>query len=192
LLKPELFIPNELAIAPKYSRKKSPNLVLREIPLDYNTSFQVWSPKDNAILLAEEANLLKSDRLRLAVICTKLIWLLGATCLEHEDYFAGNQKQFFDWDEVIDFVGKYQFKYNAIDVIFSGQTFRPLYQSFWQQPTHWIVEPPCWEIFFLQLNPDGEGFKAEVRDRYLSVIIWTGQPISKSLPSKSILQQSKR
>jgi len=185
LLKLELFISHELALAPNYSSKKLPNLVLREIPLDCNTSFQVWSPKANAILLPEEVHLLKSDRLRIAVICTKLIWLLGATCSEHEDYFASNQKHFFDWDETLDFVCKYQFKYHAIDVIFSPQTFRPLYHSTWQQPSHWVMEPPCWEIFFLQLKPDRKGFRAEPRDRYLSVIVWTGQPIAKPFPSQS-------
>jgi hypothetical protein len=181
LLKLEFFIPVDLAVAPAYKFGKPPNLVLREIPIDYNTSFQVWSPKADTLLLPEEASLLKRDRLRIAVICTKLIWLLGVNCSEYEDYFAANQKLFYDWDETVDFACRYKFKPNAIDVIFSPHTLRPLYNSLTNDPTHWVMEPPCWEIFFLQVKSCDEGFIAESRNPHLSAIVWTGKPVIKAL-----------
>lgn len=189
MLKLDCFIPPDLAIAPAYDFDKLPNLVLREVPLDCNSSFQVWSPRANATLVSEEASLLKRDRLRLAVICTKLIWLLGATCSEEEDYLLSTQQHFDDWDEVVDFASKYGFCPDVIDVIFSPQTIRPLYDSLANQLRHWVIEPPCWEIFFLELKPDGNGCKAEPRSQRLSVLIWTGQPIVKSLAGDSVVKQ---
>ena len=70
------FIPKNLATAPFSSEKRFPNLLLRKIILDRNSSFQVWSPKSSAILNATEANLLKGDRFRLEAICTRLFALL--------------------------------------------------------------------------------------------------------------------
>lgn len=185
----DLFITPDLADAPVYPEKNYPNLLLRNVPLDCNTTFQVWSPKANASLLPQEADLLKRDWLRLAVICTKLIWLLGATCCEEEDYLMAKQQKFDDWDEVVDFASRYNFRPNAIDILFSPQNIRPLYNSRTRQPSHWVVEPPCWEIYFLQLQSQGSYYQAEPRSQDLSVLVWTGKPIIKQTPGNSIVKQ---
>lgn len=181
------FIPPELAIAPPYSSGKLPNLIRRKVPIDCNTSIQVWSPKANAILLPEEVNVLRSDRLRVEVICSRLVWLLGANCSEHEDYLVANEKLIHHWEDIVYFACKYGFRPHVIDLLFSPPIIRPLYTplaksprtQFANAPTHWVMEPACWEIFFLELKPVEGGFKAEPRTKPLSVIVWTGEPITK-------------
>jgi hypothetical protein len=176
------FISPDLAIAPTF-KFNSLNLFLREVKLDYNSSFQVWSPKSNAILLPEEVNLLKSDYVRLASICTRLIKLLGASCSEEEDYLLSSQKIIYEWEDVIYFVSKYGFKPNAIDIMFSPQVFRPIEQGGMKRCSLWAIEPSCWEIFFLELKfCINNGFTAEPRNEFLSVMVWTGRPIVKSIP----------
>ncbi len=181
LLRLEHFISPDLATAPKYSAKKVPNLVLRRVPLDCNSYFEVWSPRSGAILNREERNLLKQDRLRLEVICTKLTWLLGATCYENEDYLLEQGKKLSDWEQVKYYSCRYHFYPDVIDIIFSPQIVRPQYNNVIQKPTHWIIEPPCWEICLLQLKPVNEGYIAEERSPELSIFVWTGQPIIKSI-----------
>ena len=175
------FIPSKLAIAPA-SETKFPNLLLRKVILDRNCSFEVWSPKSNAILSTCEADLLKSDCFRIEAICTRLVSLLGATCSEYEEHLLSNQKLIDNWEDVKYFASKYQFKPNAIDVLYSNQTIRRFNPSS-NNLIEWVLEPPCWEIFFLELNPVKEGFKIVSRpNNYLSVIIWTGRPTIKHIP----------
>ncbi len=180
LLSLEHFIPPKLATAPTYAFQKLPNLVLRRIPLDCNTYFEVWSPRSSATLNPDEVSLLKSDRLRLEVICTKLIWLLGATCYESQNYLLESGKQLTDWEEVGDYASRYHFCPDVIDIIYSPQIIRPQYNRVTQQPTHWIIEPPCWEICLLRLKPMENGWIAEERNPELSILVWTGKPIKKA------------
>ncbi|MCC0175788.1 hypothetical protein I4641_02180 [Waterburya agarophytonicola K14] len=176
------FIPQKLAIAPSIPKAEFPNLLLREIIIDRNSLFQVWSPKSNAILNTLEADLLKSDCLRVEAICTRLVSLVGATCSEHEEHLLSNQKLIDNWEDVKYFASKYKFKPNAIDVLYSTQTIRQLNVSS-NNSLKWVLEPPCWEIFFLEVNPVDQGFKAVSRpNNYLSVILWTGKPIIKHIP----------
>ena len=183
------FIPEELAIAPAYPAGYPPHLTLREVSIDGNTSVQIWSPKSDAILLPEEVNLLRSDRLRVEVICSRLVWLLGANCSENDDYLGANDKLIYQWEDVTYFAGKYGFNPNVIDILFCPSTIRPIYGSSVQRfgkcvpntPIQWVMEPACWEIFFLEIKAVVGGFKAEPRSQLLSVIVWTGQPISKTV-----------
>ena len=178
------FIPQKLAVAPSFPEEEFPNLLLREVILDHNSSFQVWSPKSDAILTTSEANLLKSDCFRVEAICTKLVSLLGATCSECEEHLSINQKLIDNWQDVQYFASKYSFKPNAIDVLYSPQTIRQFdTTSTSNNLMKWVIEPACWEIFLLELSPFSEGFQAVPRQEcYLSIIVWTGQPIIKSLP----------
>jgi hypothetical protein len=83
---------------------------------------------------------------------------------------------------VIYFASKYSFKPKAIDIIFSPQIFRPIEQTILQRYSLWAFQPPCWEIFFLEFNKNNLGFTAEPRKEFLSVMIWTGRPVVKSIP----------
>lgn len=188
LLKREDFIAPDLAIAPRHNGAKLPNLVLRDVFLDCNTTFEVWSPRSDAILSKEEVNFLKHDRLRIEVICTRLVWLLGATCCDEEDYLMASHKLFSDWEEVRDYTTKYGFRPDIWDIMFSPQTIRPLYLGRSQKPSHWVIEPPCWEICPLKFHPSEEGFKTELRSPALSILVWGGQPKIKSILPKNPVQ----
>ena len=186
---PVSFIPKNLAIAPSYPEADLPNLVLRNIILDRNCSFQVWSPKSNAILEDFEADLLVSDRLRVEAICTRLVSLLGATCSEHEDHLLTNQKLIYYWEDLKYFTTKYRFKPNVIDVLFSTHTIRQLNALSVNAATQWVVEPACWEIFFLELKVVENGYQLVPRPQYLSVIVWTGQPTVRYIPQMRVKRQ---
>ena len=176
------FITENLALAPSCSKAEFPNLLLREVVVDSISSFQVWSPKSNAILKNTETELLKSDCIRIEAICTRLVSLFGATCSENEDHLLTNQKLLDRWEDVVYFASKYRFKPDFIDVLFTTQTIRPINTSsinFYQQ---WVAEPACWEIYFLELKPVSNGFQVVPRHQYLSVIVWTGKPIIKFIP----------
>ena len=177
------FIPYQLTQAPVDSELQLPSLLLRKVFLDRNSSFQVWSPKSDAILTTAEAGLLKVDRFRVEAICSRLVSLLGATCSEYEEHLLTSQKIFDSWEDVKYFASKYRFNPNAIDVLFSSQTIRPLEISPVEDSIQWVVEPACWEVFFLKLSPVERGYQILARpNNYLSVIIWTGQPTIKSMP----------
>ncbi|WP_036477688.1 hypothetical protein [Myxosarcina sp. GI1] len=185
---PASFIPNNLAIAPSYPKAELPNLLLRKVVLDRNCSFQIWSPKSNAILQAVEADLLISDRLRVEAICTRLVSLLGATCSEHEDHLLTNQKLIYYWEDLKYFTSKYGFKPSVIDVLFSTHTIRQLNAPSINSATQWVVEPACWEIFFLELKAVANGYQLVPRPQYLSVIVWTGLPTVKYIPQMRMKQ----
>lgn len=177
------FVPEKLAVAPSFPEKEFPNLLLREVILDRNSSFQVWSPKSDAILNNSEANLLISDCFRVEAICTRLVSLLGATCSEYEEHLLTNQKVIDNWQDVKFFASKYSFKPNAIDVLFSPQNIRQFDSTSIKNSIKWVIEPACWEIVLLELNSVSQGFQVVPRpNNYLSIIIWTGKPIIKSIP----------
>jgi hypothetical protein len=146
------FIPEELAIAPGYPAGTPPHLTLREVSIDGNTSVQIWSPKSDAILLPEEVNLLRSDRLRVEVICSRLVWLLGANCSENDDYLGASDKLIYQWEDVTYFAGKYGFvlqrfarfmDHQSNDSAHICQT--PRYNGLWN--------PPAGKYFSWKLNP---------------------------------------
>jgi hypothetical protein len=176
------FISEKLAIAPNYPEAELPNLLLREVTLDRNSSFEVWSPRSNAVLTSLEADLLRSDRLRIEAICTRLVSLLGATCSEYENHLLSNQKLIYNWEDVAYFAFKYGFKPNVMDVLFSTQTIRQLNLTSKKTASQWVIEPACWEIFFLELTAERDGFIAVPRSQYLSVIVWTGHPKISFIP----------
>lgn len=174
-------IPTSLCYAPRYSVGNPPNLSLRTVFVDACTSFEVWSPHSKAILLPEEADFLRSDRLRLEVICSKLVWLVGATCSEREDYSPDTSKLVHDWEGVMEFASKYKFHLDVIDVIFCSQLIRPKYRTTSDIPTHWILEPANWEIFFLTLTPTQQGYKVDSRTVPLRIHLWTGMPKQRAI-----------
>lgn len=178
------FVPKNLAVAPSVPKTEFPNLCLREVVLDRNSSFQVWSPKSDGILNNAEANLLRSDCFRVEAVCTRLVSLLGATCSECEEHLSVNQKVIDNWQDVKYFASKYGFKPNAIDVLFSPQTIRQFDKtSANDHSIKWVIEPACWEIFLLELNPVSQGYQVVPRhDNYLSIIVWTGKPTIKCIP----------
>lgn len=180
-MKIKTFIPAELRHAPRYPLGTPPNLTLRTVAVDACTSFEVWSPGAKALLLPEEADLLRSDRLRVEVICSKLVWLVGATCSEREDGSEDASKCIYDWEEVIDFASKYKFYSDIVDVVFCPQTIRPIYRLTSGTPTHWVIEPANWEIFLLALKPSKSGFKVESRAVPLRIHLWTGKPITRAI-----------
>lgn len=176
------FIPENLALAPSSSEAEFPNLLLREIMVDSNCSFQVWSPKSDAILKTYETELLKCDILRIEAICTRLVSLFGAACSEYEDHLLTNQKLIYHWEDVLLFTSKYGFKPDCIDVLFTTQTIRLINTSSINFYKQWVAEPACWDISFLELKPVSNGFQIVPRHPYLSVIVWTGDPIIKFIP----------
>jgi hypothetical protein len=120
--------------------------------------------------------------LQIEVICIRSVWLLNANYLEYENYLLSDRKLIYNWEDVAYFAFKYGFKPNVIDVLFSTQTIRPLNLPSKKTASQWVIEPACWEIFFLELIPERDGFSAIPRSPYLSVIVWTGQPKSGSIP----------
>lgn len=157
-----------------------PNLVLRTVFIDSRTSFEVWSPREKVVLLPQEAELLKRDILRVEVICSRLVWLMGATCSEQESSDRETSTLVYDWEEVRYFASKYNFRPDFFDVVFCPQTIRPIYRSGQQTPECWSLEPANWEIFFLSLKPTPDGFIVKSRTVPLRVQLWTGKPIAKS------------
>lgn len=181
MLKIQTFIPAELRRAPPYRWGEPPNLCLRTVSVDACTSFEVWSPRAKVILLPQEADLLRSDRFRVEAICTKLVWLIGATCSEREDDSEDVCKRIYDWEDAIEFASKYGFQPDMVDVVFCPQTVRPVYRAIDDTPTHWVIEPANWEIFLLTLKPVELGFKVESRSVPLRIHLWTGKPITKAI-----------
>ncbi len=158
------FIPNELAVAPN-PLALTPNLKLITIPIDAYTCFELWIPA-NAVLLAEEALLLKGDCVRLEEICAKLIWLLGAK-------FIGNghvatQSLIYDWGEIENHIRKLGREFNAIGVTYLPQAISPDNEG--DISSSWTLRPISWNISLLNLKATSHhSFEVEILPTSLSI-----------------------
>jgi hypothetical protein len=171
----ETFIPTELTIAPDPPGQFD-HLILKTIPVDVFTSFELWSPMLNATLQPEEAAFLQSDRSRLEAIGARLIWLLNATCVEGEKVTPG--KTIHHWQEIIETIAERGFHFDAIEVIYQPQVIRSPNLQENNQPT-WLIHPNRWQFNFIELKTVENGFQPQVIP--VSLLISFGRTIVKTI-----------
>ncbi|HEY9795590.1 MAG TPA: hypothetical protein V6D30_08110 [Leptolyngbyaceae cyanobacterium] len=68
-----------------------PGVVKRIIPLDTETSWEYWWCVPGRLLLAEDVELMMSDRDRVESILQRLIWLFGGHCFGEDSHRQGDQ-----------------------------------------------------------------------------------------------------
>jgi hypothetical protein len=112
------FIPAELAEAPRHPLRKLPNLKLKSISITEYHKFEVWSPQLDSTLLAEEAELLRSDHQRVEAICVRLVGLIGAICSNASDESYWDGVHTHNWQMLLNYASKHSFNPTAgvIDV----------------------------------------------------------------------------
>ena len=174
MLKLNTFIPAELAEAPPHPLKKSPNLKLKSISVAQYHKFEVWSPQLDSTLLAEEFDLLRSDRQRIEAICVKLTGLIGAICsnVANQSYWDGVHT--YNWQLLLHYASKHGFTPDAgvIDVAYFSEIICPVIGER-QGEAAWLFVPANWKIIFLSLKPFESGFRVEPLP--LRVLISTGK-----------------
>lgn len=180
------FIPAELAEAPPHPLRKSPNLKLRSISVAQYNKFEVWSPQLNSTLLAEEADLLRSDRQRVETICAKLTGLIGAICssVASESYWDGVNTR--NWQIILNYAKKHSFTTDAgvIDVAYFSEIICPVLGEGKRQ-AGWLFVPASWKIFFLSIKPFESGFQVERLP--LKVLISTGRLVKQPIVDIGII-----
>jgi hypothetical protein len=174
------FIPPDLAVAPNPFGLAS-SLILKTIPIDAFTSFELWLPLEGSILIPEEARLLMDDRPRLEEICGKLTWLFGAAVYAHDAIYS--QEQYYDWRSLINSMRQAEMRFDAIAVVYHPQAILPT-NSEDGMPNAWTVRPSTWQSFFLELNPGDRGYSVKTLPIHLSITY--GQPTTKAIASATI------
>lgn len=180
MLKLNTFIPAELAEAPPHPLRKSPSLKLKSISVAQYDRFSVWSPQLDSTLLAEEAQLLRSDRKRVEAICAKLTGLIGAICSNAADSSYWDGVHTHNWQMILSYASKHSFTPDAgvIDVAYFSEMICPLIGEDKHQ-AGWLFVPANWKIFFLNLKPFKSGFRVERLP--LKVLISTGKPVQQPI-----------
>jgi hypothetical protein len=170
----EAFIPTELTLAPEPGGQVN-HLILKTIPVDVFTSFELWLPMPNATLLPKEAALLQSDRPRLEAIGARLIWLLNATCIEHE---GKTGRAIHHWQEITATIAERGFHFDAIEAVYHPQVIHTPNGQVEDQPK-WLIQPNRWQFNFIELKTVENGFQPQVIP--LSLLISFGKTIVKTI-----------
>lgn len=176
MMKLNMFIPAELAEAPPRPLRKSPSLKLKSILVAQYNRFEVWSPQLDSTLLADEAELLRSDRKRVEAICAKLTGLIGAICsnASEESYWDGLHTH--NWQMILSYASKYSFTPDAgvIDIAYFSEIICPVLGEDNHQ-AGWLFVPASWKISLLSISPFESGFRVERLP--LRILISTGKPV---------------
>lgn len=172
-------------------RQATPNLTLTTVPICQNESFELWAPKwtpRGRNFTSLEIELLRRDRLRVNLILSKLVWLMGAICLGEDDWNVGDHQPLYDWDAVMDFVRREGRCVNPIvtRILFTPHSIIPIYDKARKQegripPQAWEVSPPHWSIIFDDLISVGQAFQLKQAGDWVSVEIWTGKPMRREV-----------
>lgn len=168
-------------------RDRIPGVVKRIVSLDANTFWEYWWCVPGRILLPEDIELLRSDRLRVESILSKLVWLFGGYCFGDDTPQQGEQKPVYDWQQIIEFARQHGFESYVLDIDFlpsAIQLDNRNSQLTENTPsnTHVAVEPAHWHIEFFRLQPaEAEFFEIQEVKNLCSCQIWTGKPFLKNL-----------
>jgi hypothetical protein len=174
------FIPPDLAVAPNPFGLAS-SLILKTIAIDAFTSFELWMPNKESILIPEEARLLIDDRPRLEEICGKLTWLFGAAVYSRDSICS--QEQYYDWRTLINSMRQADMQFDAIAVEYLPQAIQPTHSDD-EMPTEWTVRPSTWNCFFLEFNQSDRGYRINTLPTHLSISY--GKPTTKAISSATI------
>lgn len=151
------FIPTELAVAPN-PLGPALNLKLTTVPIDAESSFEVWMPPLGIKLLSEEAMLLQCDRARLEEICAKLVWLLGGELTI--DALASQPETIDSWAEAMALLRDAGITFDALYVTYRAQLIYPKLDED-ECPVAWTIEPVRWRIYFLMMQSGITGVQVE-------------------------------
>lgn len=167
-------------------RDRIPGIVKRIIPLDADTFWEYWWCVPDRLLLPEDVELIKSDRVRIENILEQLIWLFGGHCFNEDTYRQGEQLIVNHWQEVIKFASQQGFDSYLLDIDYLPTAIKCYNQQFHLKEddlntTYVAVEPAHWHIEFFQLITTTGGFEIQHPKPVCSCQIWTGKPFIKHL-----------
>ncbi|HEY9893242.1 MAG TPA: hypothetical protein V6D37_15830 [Candidatus Sericytochromatia bacterium] len=205
------FIPREIAIAPIHplaaklelalpqptsasfeeireiqQRQGIPGVVKRIIPIDADTFWEYWWCVPDRLLLAEDVELMKSDRFRVESILEKLVWLFGGHCFARDCSRQGDQIIIHDWQEVLEFARQHGFESYVLDIDYMPNAIKRYAQPSLTGKadtdiTYIAFEPAHWHVEFLQLTATAGGFELPKTKTVCSCQIWTAKPYIKNL-----------
>ncbi len=211
MIKFDSFIPEEIAIAPIHPlaaklelalpqstntsfeeiRKIQqlqgiPGVVKRIIPIDADTFWEYWWCVPDRLLLAEDVELMKSDRDRVESILEKLVSLFGGNCFAKDCSRQGDQIIIHDWQEVLEFAHKQGFESYVLDIDYMPNAIKRYSQPSLAGKTepdliYIAVEPAHWHVEFLQVITTAGGFEIPPTKAVCSCQIWTAKPYIKNL-----------
>lgn len=175
-----------------HPKEATPNLKLIKTPLTAETSLELWQPKVNfkeTALLASETPFLKQEFLRVHKVIAKMIWLMGAICIAEDEWAVGKEHQnFYNWQQVINFVRKEGQCYNPVvtNFVFHSHSFNTIKQNAFgtatkSLPQAWEIAPAHWLVTFDDFVQKEGTFYLKPLKSFISVEIWTGQPLRRNI-----------
>lgn len=190
---PDLRVASPEEIRAIQRRDRIPGIVRRLIPLNSTTVWEYWWCVPGRMLLPEDVDIIRCDRLRIETILAKLIWLLGGHCFGENSCLYGEAKSVYDWQQVLEFARNAGISPDAMDIDFMPTAIAQLNLSHphdklpilpiadKKTPNYVAVEPGHWHIEFFQLQPIEGGFELKEPKPMCSCQIWTGKPFIKNL-----------
>jgi hypothetical protein len=179
-------------------QEKIPGIVKRFIPLNGMMAWEYWWCVPGRMLLPEDVEVLRSDRLRVETILSKLVWLLGGHCFGEDVNWQAESKPVYDWQLVLEFARNSGLNPDIIDIDFLptaiAQTnlshphdkLPPNGEINGNPPNYVAVEPGHWHIEFFQLQPIEGGFILQEPKPMSTCQIWTGKPFVKHLQTGEV------
>lgn len=170
-------------------RDRLPGIVKRIIPIDNNTAWEYWWCVPGRLLLPEDVEVLQSDRPRVEVILSKLIWLWGAYCLGEQTSCSFSDEPTYDWQAVLAFVYQQNLKPDILDIDFLPMAINNLYaqDARTTTPEYTAVEPAHWHIEFFSLQTVDGYAQLQEPKQLCSCQVWTRQPFLKHRVSGKVV-----
>ncbi|MBD1836238.1 hypothetical protein H6F61_27040 [Cyanobacteria bacterium FACHB-472] len=204
MLNLDSFVPNEMTIAPKHPlaanmdlpipdgrsaskeeirliqrRDRIPGVIKRTLPLDAQIYWEYWWCIPDRVLLEEDLELLRSDRIRQETILSKLVWLFGGYCFGDDSELHGEKDPVYDWQKVVEFACQHNYQSYVLDIDFLPTAIKQVQQQHSNECV--AVEPGHWHIEFFRLQQTEADFEIQEPKNLCSCQIWTGKPFIKNL-----------
>ncbi|MBD2004019.1 MULTISPECIES: hypothetical protein [Cyanophyceae] len=210
MLNLDSFVPNEMTIAPKHPlaanmdlpipdgrsaskeeirliqrRDRIPGVIKRTLPLDAQIYWEYWWCIPDRVLLEEDLELLRSDRIRQETILSKLVWLFGGYCFGDDSKLHGEKDPVYDWQKVVEFACQHNYQSYVLDIDFLPTAIKQVQRQHSNECV--AVEPAHWHIEFFRLQQTEGDFEIQEPKNLCSCQIWTGKPFIKNLQTGETL-----
>ncbi|MBD1927325.1 hypothetical protein H6F74_13880 [Trichocoleus sp. FACHB-90] len=209
MLNLDSFVPNEMTIAPKHPleanmdlpipdgrsaskeeirliqrRDRIPGVIKRTLPLDAQIYWEYWWCIPDRVLLEEDLELLRSDRIRQETVLSKLVWLFGGYCFGDDSELHGEKDPVYDWQKVVEFACQHNYQSYVLDIDFLPTAIKLDNRH---SDGCVAVEPGHWHIEFFRLQQTEADFEIQEPKNLCSCQIWTGKPFIKNLQTGETL-----
>ena len=165
-----------------------PGIKKSTFSLDTETSFEVWTILPNRVLLPEDLDFLKQDKLRVESIAKQLVEI-GDSWLNSQIFDKKIKIQ--NWEDILKILDKYDYNYELIDIVELPYKVSKtnLQNEFSEKAKYWSVSPPSWNISLKRTRSfNGCYIVDDYNSSYnFSIEVWIGIPFLKNIQTGEVI-----